>query len=422
MNTSPALVPHPPAQSAHLQAQSSARVEGLKQLQQDITKNLAKFQEHTVEVQIPDTYWFSDEYPSISVSKKLDLADSYARLPTSKPLSGYRVAIITGEGGLFQGLPELAACCDLTLQVDCDPKPLQLSALMLEELRGIEKCTDEMEKLQIISNAVTKLKEANPQVNGKDTSDIVQEFQFYTMLMKRNLFSSPERFAEFKRCQDHPVQQVCLSYFSKATMTALSQILKKHDASVLFLNISNVCEYPMYFYQDNPYDGMTIADMTPSLYIRELPFSDDAICAYSRFFGSQPFEAFTATTTIAEIPEVLHRGAIGRRDYRLLALTKTKDPMLCDQLCGKLSPEYLTTQLSTRIFQFFAKHPTTEEEQDWILRVTAARPTNLEVQDLKAHKEDIKSLHLQNQTSDSQPSLLLSLLDKITAEPTPVAD
>ena len=105
MNTSPALVSYSPAQSAHQQAQSSARMEGLKQLQQDITNNLATFQEHTVEAQIPQTFWFSNECPG-SISKQLKLADSYARLPTSKPLSGYRVAIITGEGGLFQGLPE----------------------------------------------------------------------------------------------------------------------------------------------------------------------------------------------------------------------------------------------------------------------------------------------------------------------------
>ena len=420
MNTSPAPVSYPPAQSAHLQAPLSARMEGLKQLQQDITKNLTKFQEHTVEVQIPYTFWFSNEHSSISASKKLELADSYARLPTSKPLSGYRVAIITGEGGLFQGLPELAACCDLTLQVDCDPKPLQLCDYILNELRSVEKYTGTMQEVLIISKALDKLRATNPQVNDKDADDIRNQFCFYRICMKRNLFSSPERFAEFKRCQDHPVLQVCLSYYSKETMTALSQILKNHDASVRFLNISNVCEYPMYFYQTNPYDG-TVEDMTPSLYIRGLPFSDDAICAYSQFFGPLNFEAFTATTTIAEIPEVLHRGAISRRDVTLKILTRTKDQMLFDQLCGKLAPEYPTTQLSTRIFQFFAKNPSTEE-QDWILRVTAARPTDLEVQDLKAHKEDVKSLCLENQTNDSQPSLLLSLLDKMTAEPTPEAD
>ena len=423
MNTSPALGSYSPAQSAHQQAQSSARMEGLKQLQQDITNNLAKFQERTVEAQIPQTFWFSNEFPG-GISEQLKLADSYARLPTSKPLSGYRVAIITGEGGLFQGLPEVAACCDLTLQVDCDPKPLQLSAFMLEELKNTEQYTElrtgAIRQHKLFNTAIARLRTENPQVNDKDVYDLRAEHFCYTMNMKGYLFSSPERFAEFKRCQDHPVLQVRLSHFSKETMTALSQILKKHDASVRFLNITNVCEYPMYFYQANPYDGR-VDDMTPSLYIRELPFSDDAICAYSQLFSSTYLEPFTATTTIAEMPEVLHRGAINRRDVRLTILTSTKDQMLFDQLCGKLAPEYLTTQLSTRIFQFFAKNPTTEG-QDWILRVTAARLTDLEVQDLKAHKEEIKSLCLQNQTNDSQSSLLLSLLDKITAEPTPEAD
>ena len=388
------------------------RAQGIKQLQLALKENLAQFLHYTVGVRLCSTYWFSNEYKERENEQALKLADSYAHLRTLKPLSDYSIAIITGEGGLFQGLPELAACCDLILQVDCDPNILEFSALLLEECKKAEHYTD---KDQVVEQAVAKFQKANPKIEAKHTSDILKEFQKYTTHMERNLFSSAERFAEFKRCLDHPVQQVCLNYFSKEAITTLSETLRNHGAKVRFLNISNVTEYPENFYKMTPYDG-TIADKTPGQHVRELPFSDDAICAYSMLYG---FELFTATATIAQMPDALHSCALNRRDWDLRKLSQIKrDTLLFQQLCGTLGAVDPTYQLTTRIFLFFAKYPILAGH-DWILRLTAARLTTTEVQELQAQKQAIKSIYFQNHRLSTKKSLFLKILDKITTEAAP---
>lgn len=389
------------------------RAQGLRKLQQSIESNLATFRPYSANSTLGTTYWFSNEVPyATSVREAVRLDDSFAQLPTSKPLSGYHIAIITGEGGLFQGLPELAAACDLTLQVDRDPRPLQLSALLLEECKKTEKYPEnDSEKMAVLTRAIDRLQEADPECNAEDAEAIAGQFKIYITGMKRNLFSSADRFVEFKRCQDHPVQQVCLDYFSEEAMTALTDTLKDHDASVRFLNISNVCEYPKEFYQAIPYDGAKI-NITPCQYILQLPFSEDAICAYSQLFG---YRLFTATATVPEMADALHANSISGRNRDLRALARTNDDMQLytrllqvSSLDGASAREleqvtlYCLTygpgpthQLLTRIFQFFAKYPIAAEDE-WILRMAAFRLTSSEVEELKAHKEALKSDYLKS--------------------------
>lgn len=402
-------------------ASSSAfeRAQGIKQLKEALKTNLAKFLRYTVEARIGKTFWVSNEFRGGEESTygRLNLPESYAKLPSSKPLSGYCVAVITGEGGVLQGLPELAACCDLILQVDCDPNPLIFCALLLEEFKNAKQHTDMQQILEIV---FAKLQEVNPDISNQEAGEIYIQFRDYCRGMRRNLFSSAERFAEFKACQYHPVAQLCLNYFSKEAMAALSQTLKDHGASVRFINMSNVLEYPISFYETHPYDG-TIANMTPARYILELPFSKDAICAYSMFFGGQ---LATATATIAEMPDALHSCAINRRNWDLEGLSREKgDTVLYKQLCGKLNPAAVPARkLATRIFMFFAKY-SIEEEHEWILRVTAARITPAEVQELKTYKQLIKTTYLlrtmnfQHRVVNMPPPRFFEILDKITAEP-----
>lgn len=412
-----------PSASAIFLADSSStvssgidRAQGIQQIQRDIAKNLARFKGHTVKVKLRDTYWFSNEYSNSPAMGGLKLANSYARIPISKPLSGYLIAIITGEGGLFQGLPELADSCDLTLQIDCDPNPLQLCALLLEEIRNTEDYPcDYMARRKIIDQAIGKFQAANPEIGGSVARAIFRQFDGYITGMERNVFSSPERFAQFKRCQNHPVQQVCLNYFSKQAMTTLAETLRAHGATVRFINMSNVCEYPMDFYQVNPYcDGDSIAGITPSMYVQQLPFSDDAICASSQLFG---FQYFTATATIPEMANALYACAINRRKEVLSNLALANRNAAFFWLLGGTRIAKLTDlQLSTMIFQFFAEN-SMAQEHDWILRLTAARLTSREVQELKDRTEAIKSLYLQSHpTSTQQPSLLIKILDRIAEE------
>ena len=407
--------------SAIASSSTFERSQGIKQLKEALKTNLAKFLRYTVEARIGKTFWVSNEFSGeMSTHGRLNLPGSYAKLPSSKPLSGYCVAVITGEGGVLQGLPELAACCDLILQVDCDPKPLQFCALLLEEFKNAKQHTD---MTWVLENALAKLKKVYPDIGDEEADEIYAQFQDYCWGMRRNLFSSAERFAEFKACQDHPIEQLCMNYFSKEAMAALSQTLKDHDASVRFLNLSNVLQYPISFYENHPYDG-TIAKMTPARYVLELPFFKDAICAYSMFFGCQLFTATTATATVAEMPDALHSCTIIRRNWDLEYLARTKgDTVLYKQLLGKLNPAAVPARkLATRIFMFFAKY-SIEEEHEWILRVTAARITPAEVQELKTYKQLIKTTYLlrtmnfQHRVVNIPPPRFFEILDKITAEP-----
>lgn len=386
------------------------RAQGIWKLQQDLKENLSKFQTHTIKVQQTNSCWFSNEYPIISLQKKLNLADSYAHLPTSKPLSDYRIAIITGEGGLYSALPELANF-DLILQIDCDPNPLELSACLLEELKQAESYPD---KFEFFNRAFAKFRAKNPNIDGLKVST---DFSRYTQGMKGNLFSSAERFAEFKRCQDHPIQQLCLNYFSEEAMNALAQVLKNHCASVGFFNISNVCQYVMDFYQVNPFKDEETTNLTPDQYLHKLPFADNAICAYSQLFAPTS-QTFTATTTIPKMADALFDIAIRPRNKLLKELTLSKGEItLFEQLCDTPKKELATLQLPTRIFQFFAKY-TIAAKHEWALRLTAARLTNSEIEELKVHKEAIKSLYLQSHPTSTEPSLLIKILGKITTEPT----
>ena len=118
-------------------------------LQRDIKKNLAQFRQYTVAARLDSTYWFSNEYPVGSSYSNVRLFDSFAYIPFPKPLSEYRVAVLTGEGGLFRGFSVLAAKSDMTLQIDCDHSDvLQLSIGRTEKSgdlhrqeSGTGKCT-----------------------------------------------------------------------------------------------------------------------------------------------------------------------------------------------------------------------------------------------------------------------------------------
>lgn len=430
-------------------AGTTARVQDLRKLQQDIENNLAKFHQRTVKgfpgfgnvtTYLPEkVYWFSNEYTAPNpLRKAVKLADSFAGLPTSKPLSGYRVAITTGEGGFFVGLPEIAACCDLIVQLDCDPRPLQLSAHLLEEIKKTENYPESLsDQKEVLARAISNFQAANPEINDIDVLAINRFFDHYIAGMKRHIFSSAERFAEFKRWQDHPVQQVCLDYFSKEAMNALAETLKDHNASVRFLNISNVCEYPEEFYKAIPFDDNgTNISITPSQYVQGLPFSDDAICAYSQLFGSR---LFTATATIPKMADALYGSAISGRNRDLRALSSKYDRSLYTWFLEQAAYEGMPArdrelvdsfidihgtgpshQLPTRIFRLFAKHPV-ETRYDWILWLTAGRLTSSEVEELKVHKKELKADYLESHPVDSmnsQPPFFSKILDMITAETT----
>ena len=398
--------------SGHIFPDTAERARVLQQLRQDIVKNLAPFQHQTETSRLVATYWFTNEFSISSKDPNVRLVDSYNRIPPRKTLSEYRTAVITGEGGILQGLPELAAHSDMTIQVDCDPMPLLLTAYFLEELRGLETYID---KHQLLDRVLKRFQQENPQITPRQIHKIRDKFERYAANMSRCVFSTPERFAEFKRCQNHPVQQVCLSYYSKEAMSELSKTLRQYGAVVHFFNPSNVCEYPMQFYQANPYQG-EVADIDPSLYMRMLPFSDDAVCAYSQLFGS---EFFTRTCSHIEMGEHLYATAMNRLDRELRQMAKKYNQVPIDKRAVKVWEDNdRTLQRSTKLFLATAQHPD-QPHCEWMLRLTAARLSPTAIQELKEYQQVIKAIAFDNQdkaASSTNPPLVLRILDQIIAD------
>lgn len=401
--------------SAHVFPSAADRAQGIQQLQQDIEKSLIQFRQHTAHGRLGSTYWFSNEFPIGRSDQRVQLVESYTRVPARKALSEYRVAIVTGEGGLFQGYPEVAEPSDLILQIDCDPLPLLLAAYFLEELKGLEKYID---KYILLERVLKRFQRENLRVTPRHIEEIRAQFEGYTVNMHNSVFSTPERFEEFKRYQNRPVQQVCLSYFCQEAMEALSEVLRRHGAVVHFFNPSNVCEYPMYFYQANPYRGEVI-NIEPSRYMQMLPFSDDAVCVYSQLFGS---DFFTRTCPHTEIGERLHANAMNRLERELTLIAKTYTAPRDARTMEIWETNNATLQQGTKVFLFIAEHPELDSNE-WMLRLTAARLEPAAIEELKKYQHTIKAIARDNQVKVSGDStsvpLTETILDKVIADSSP---
>ena len=389
---------------------SASKSQQTAQLLYDIQQNLPKFGRYTVDMCLWRNHWFSNEFKEQPSEWGLQLAESFAKLPKRKSLSEYRIAILTGEGGLSQAFPELADSSDMTLQLDCNPLTLQFQKCFLAQCRQAEKYTD---KQKVLERAIEQLRAVHPDLSDCQYGEIRDQFQRYTTGMKRHLFSSAERFAEFKRCQDYPVQQICLNYFVKEDLVTLSQILKRNNAVVSFINMSNTCEYPEDFYQLNTFRN-EVDGVTPSQHLHQLPFSKDAICAFSRLFG---INFITVTCPVDKMEKHLYLAAIDQRDRVLKKLSQKYHDPLYSKLYDAKDPKSNELRAPTKIFQFFAEHPRLEESE-WILRLTAAHLSQKETEELRSHGEKIKALCLQrlsHQGDESATPLLCRILDQVVA-------
>ena len=177
--------------------------------------------------------------------------------------------------------------------------------------------------------------------------------------------------------------------------------------------MSNACEYPEDFYQLNAFRD-EIDGVTPSQHLHQLPFSKDAICAFSRLFG---INFITVTCPVDKMEKHLYLAAIDQRDRVLKRLSQKYHDPLFSKLYDAKDPKSNELQAPTKIFQFFAEHPRLEESE-WILRLTAAHLSQKEFEELRSHGEKIKALclhRLSHQGDESATPLLCRILDQVVA-------
>ena len=377
---------------------------------------MSPYRQQTAHERLVPTYWFSNEFAVGAAYQRVQLVESYMQIPPRKNLTEYRIAVITGEGGILQGWPELAANSDMIIQVDCDPMPLRLSACFIEELKRLDSYID---KYKLRDRVLTRFQQQNPELTPDQIEEIRDKFEEYTVHMRNCIFSTPERFEAFKRCQDHPLQQLCFSYFSRKAMDEFTQTLRDHGAVVNFFNASNVCEYPENFYPANPFQG-EVEGVEPSQYMKKLPFSSDAVCAHSQLFGS---DFFTKTCPAAEMGKYLHANAMNRLDRELKHLTKKYKKPVDLRTTEAWEASNRTLLLSTKVFMFVAERPDLPCSE-WMLRLAAARLEPAAIEELKKHQHTIRAVALDNQARDSMGGaipgtglpLTIRILDKVLAE------
>ncbi len=130
--------------------------------------------------------------------------------------------------------------------------------------------------------------------------------------------------------------------------------------------------------------------------MRQLPFSDNGLCAYSQLFG---IKFFTSTCSIANMEQDLHATALNRRDRMLKKLAaaqwESTDIFVEHDESSEPGENNPPELLPTRVFLFCAHHPGLRDN-NWILRLTASRLTLKEHRNLQIHSHKILAIYTQN--------------------------
>ena len=116
-------------------------------------------------------------------------------------------------------------------------------------------------------------------------SNIKHYFTHKHYIGKHHPFSSADRLNEVKQSlSETPVIPVFCDIFSRDQISLLRGLLTRHNAKIVFANISNAMDYYNPFYELTPFkfeEGM----FTPSVFFSSLPFSRDAMLAFYVFEG-----------------------------------------------------------------------------------------------------------------------------------------
>lgn len=225
----------------------------------------------------PGSYWFSNEFP---YSEDLDFKKTINKLSgLSTNLRTRSVSIITGEGCLFSCLPELAKVCSLVFQVDHDPKLLHLSQLLITGLADVE---DVSEETHWLDQAIIKLGDRITGFHSARAEEIHSQYAANKKGMgEYHCFSSEQRLRETKNsCSSCKVIPVYADFYVQDDMAKLAGIIKGNNIRVVFINLSNVMEYFQEFYDKNKFSGI-VAGVEPGCYVKNIPLSESALCAFS---------------------------------------------------------------------------------------------------------------------------------------------
>ena len=282
--------------------------------------------------------WFTKEY--LGEGKLGDLHDKldlngiiFSRFPNllkdvdkhSATIKPERcVAIITGEGGLFSCLPELANICPLIIQVNSNAATLHFTKNLLDNLDSInseDENEGDIDGEKFISAGISKLRNAH-WLKTTDEEDILEQHRKYIQSMgPLHFLHSYERLKQFKEVSNSQVVQVEANYFIEEDMVKLSTILKENNLSVVYINLTNISEKFQDFYELNPFEN-SLFSADPFCHVSNLPFASYALCAHSCMCA--PMHYIQHHTT-KDLRSQLYIRALYRRDRMIKSLAACLD-------------------------------------------------------------------------------------------------
>ena len=326
---------------------------------------------------VNEPFWFTNEFPDGYFSDNLDLKKTIKQMSTLQSRKcGRCIAIVTGEGGLFSSLPEFSKICDMVIQIDSNPAILHLSVLLLRTLRKTGSFKDEF---SVLDSVLKTFEREVSWFDKKESEEVKKQYYQYRDGMKPlHCFSSEQRFQEFKKLSDFPIHHLCGNYFSHNDMNDLAFILKNNNLPVIFLNLSNIAEYFPDFYKANPFAGK-VSGVDISSYVRLLPVSEYALCAYSTVFG---IEFWTSTCTRENFRKELYDISKRRCDRIMKSLAQKKgEPLYVEEMPYPFSS----------VCRFLTGSEQRDVDIDSLLRLNLARLDSKSVKELERKMDEIIS-------------------------------
>ncbi|MET4696245.1 hypothetical protein [Endozoicomonas lisbonensis] len=242
-----------------------------------------------------NTFWFTNEYHGGYISESAtSLKDTFKEIKEFSPVSQRRISIVTGESGLLSCLPELARLSNLVILIDQNPILLFFLFSLFNKLSEIEDCRDE-EYADLIKSAFLLTKDKVEGISFSEENALLLAMKYKEAFNEWHCFSSRERLEETKKALEKMhIHPLCTNYYDEESMKRLAKIISDEELDIVFFNMSNVLEYYHRFFEWKRYP-CPIKGVDNTLYLNELPFTEETLCAYSTLIYCDERRAMTCT-------------------------------------------------------------------------------------------------------------------------------
>ena len=253
---------------------------------------------------------FSNDFMSLAhktEAPNLDLCSTIRYIkeaPSLKKDEHCCVAVVIGESALPSMLSALQKHCDLVLVLDHNPHLLKLVETSINFFKTAPTYVTSKTKYVecLIKEETSILKQAPDTPPGIDEQYIQDRmYNFFDLaqsaLGKHSPFDSKNSFDAVQHAaKTCPVIPVLCNLVNRLSMLKLQWVLQKHHAKITVANVTNALDNQLNDF--SIFNNFSFVDGKPAPYkhFKRLPFSPDALCAYSMHNPNAPEKSYTAYT------------------------------------------------------------------------------------------------------------------------------